>query len=33
MGTSEAKEALEKALDEGDPVVRSAVNRALREGR
>lgn len=33
MGNSEAKEVLEKALDEADPVVRSAVNRALREGR
>jgi len=30
MGTAEARAALEKAMDEQDPVVRSAVNRALR---
>jgi hypothetical protein len=30
MGTPEAREALEKALTEPDPVVRTAVNRALR---
>ncbi|MCJ7630027.1 MAG: HEAT repeat domain-containing protein, partial [Longimicrobiales bacterium] len=30
MGTPEANAALEKALGEQDPVVRSAVNRALR---
>ena len=30
MGTSEAMEALRKARDEVDPVVRTAVNRALR---
>jgi len=30
MGTQEAAVALEKATDEQDPVVRSAVNRALR---
>lgn len=31
MGTPEAQAALRKAQDEQDPVVRSAVNRALRE--
>ena len=31
MGTPEAQAALQKAQDEQDPVVRSAVNRALRE--
>lgn len=30
VGTPEAREALEKALDETEPVVRSAVSRALR---
>jgi hypothetical protein len=32
MGTPDAVEALEKAKDETDPVVRTAVNRALRGG-
>ncbi len=32
MGTPEAVEALEKAKDETDPVVKTAVNRALRGG-
>ncbi|MFC1660590.1 HEAT repeat domain-containing protein [Gemmatimonadota bacterium] len=31
MGTPEARKALERAAEEQDPVVRSAVNRALRE--
>lgn len=33
MATQEAREVLERALSEQDPVVRSAVNRALREER